>query len=738
MKGFLFLPLLALFATPSNAQNIEIRQLDYFDKGALIVPFSEWGLFEFEYPPGPDLMWLNVIAEPGLNDRWIVQNMPLLSVTDAPEPLHAGCMYFDLGVPRGTDILDQPYPLEFTVTPQPLVNPPLFGNPFVAQVGHAQSIINSGVPSGLNLLNFPTPFLLPWVPVVPNFKSVFYNGMPNVVQETNFCGPGAAANSLHWLYPNLGQTVAQTQTELAGNMGNANNGNWDDTEVAGKLKFTKDHNLPVEVHYAGGRMLPTMGNYTPPGNVGTARNDGAFDCDWLTTQLCNGQDVEIMTNTHWVVVSGIVRWGDVCMIEFRDDPFQDGAATTPAQQAELAKRYTWTHFDASDGSINIGNGREPLQTAVAESPLPPFWFLGLDLRNGLFFGSNPTGFLSGFTPLDPNPLFIPAMDFDAFETTLWGINAITTEYGTFDPLTGTFFPIGLTGLSGVTGLTAAPDGVTWYVSTSNGIGSDLYVGDITTGIFVFVGPILANGQIIDISMDSQGNLFGNNISDDSLYNIDTVIGVGTLIGPTGQPTDLAQGMDFDWGTDTLYATLYTGGGTGVFATIDVNTGLATVLENTGPLDAAMVIAVRASEVIGVNYCGPAVPNSTGLPAEIFAVGSDVALDNNLTLHCVNMPLNQFGYFLNGTATDFVMNPAGSQGHLCLGGSIGRYNRDVTEILFSGLSGAISLQLDLNNTPTPTVSVAIVAGETWYFQCWHRDLNPNTASNFSDGLQIAFQ
>jgi hypothetical protein len=35
-------------------------------------------------------------------------------------------------------------------------------------------------------------------------------------------------------------------------------------------------------------------------------------------------------------------------------------------------------------------------------------------------------------------------------------------------------------------------------------------------------------------------------------------------------------------------------------------------------------------------------------------------------------------------------------------------------------------------------VAVLAGETWNFQAWYRDLNPTTTSNFTNAVSIAFQ
>ena len=136
------------------------------------------------------------------------------------------------------------------------------------------------------------------------------------------------------------------------------------------------------------------------------------------------------------------------------------------------------------------------------------------------------------------------------------------------------------------------------------------------------------------------------------------------------------------------------------------------------------------------YCSPAEPNSTSNPGLIDWFGSTVAADNNFSLEVSQLPPQQFGYFLTGTARDFIFMPGGSQGLLCVGGSLGRFNT-ISQIRNSGLFGIFDLQLDLTSMPTNPSQPAL-AGQTWTFQCWYRDFNPSSTSNFTEALEVVFE
>ena len=137
--------------------------------------------------------------------------------------------------------------------------------------------------------------------------------------------------------------------------------------------------------------------------------------------------------------------------------------------------------------------------------------------------------------------------------------------------------------------------------------------------------------------------------------------------------------------------------------------------------------------VGTSYCGPAVPNSSGLPGAIFALGSVTVTDDLLWLHATDLPLKKFGYFLASETQGFVANPGGSQGNLCLGGQIGRFTKHTQK---SGPGGYFMIQVNLMRIPT-TPPHSVMAGETWNFQAWFRDNNPGKTSNFTDAVSVLF-
>ncbi len=138
---------------------------------------------------------------------------------------------------------------------------------------------------------------------------------------------------------------------------------------------------------------------------------------------------------------------------------------------------------------------------------------------------------------------------------------------------------------------------------------------------------------------------------------------------------------------------------------------------------------------GVTPCMSQV-NSTGLVAALSAFGSTAASANDLTLVAHNLPDGFLSFIIASRAQGFVPMPGQSQGNLCLGGSIAR----VWTTLDQTAAGQRIIPMDLTAIPeAPSYHVAVMPGETWHFQLWHRDqATAGFLSNFSDSLAVTFQ
>jgi FG-GAP repeat protein len=134
--------------------------------------------------------------------------------------------------------------------------------------------------------------------------------------------------------------------------------------------------------------------------------------------------------------------------------------------------------------------------------------------------------------------------------------------------------------------------------------------------------------------------------------------------------------------------------------------------------------------VGNPYCGPAVPNSTGLSARLRGAGVALAGGQPLLMLGSQLPPAQPAMLL-ASLTQGLVQPPGSVGNLCLAGQIARFSATVTAVTGQGTA---AFTVDTTAIPTGPPSV-VLPGETWSFQVWFRDLGPT--SNFSEGVALTF-
>jgi len=148
-------------------------------------------------------------------------------------------------------------------------------------------------------------------------------------------------------------------------------------------------------------------------------------------------------------------------------------------------------------------------------------------------------------------------------------------------------------------------------------------------------------------------------------------------------------------------------------------------------------SLERRDTVGTRFC-TAEPNSIDRFASITGFGSSTASANNLTLQVDGLPLNSNGFFLTSQNRGIVVMPGNTGGNICIASpAIGRYD---TSVLNSGTTGSVSLALHLPTTPLqPGGPVAVMSGDTWYWQYWYRDVVGGiTTSNFSTALCVEFE
>jgi hypothetical protein len=261
-----------------------------------------------------------------------------------------------------------------------------------------------------------------------------------------------------------------------------------------------------------------------------------------------------------------------------------------------------------------------------------------------------------------------AIDFDRAANTLYGITFLaagtgTMELGTIDQATGAFTSIGPISGAGAAeanwcGLSMDPTTNTMYAAAVTGAGlCNLYTIDLTTGATTLVAPIAGPAALyIDIAIDVNGQMYAHDIAADTLVTVNKATGATTVLGPTGMASNFAQGMDFDWTTNTLYATIYTGGGTGAFCSLSTTTGAATVIASTTAWNSEMEMAVKAAPPAAGCYANcdgsttPPILNVGDFSCFLnsFAAGDSYAnCDNSTTPPVLNV--GDFSCFLNSFA-----------------------------------------------------------------------------------------
>lgn len=428
-----------------------------------------------------------------------------------------------------------------------------------------------------------------------------------------------------------------------------------------------------------------LGGGTSPADVAAADVDNDGDLDLLVT-LKDTNSVRVLTNGG----TGAFAPGG----NFATGGLEPRAIATGDLNGDGFVDAVTSNRDSNNVSVLLGNGAGFTAATYAAGSEPRFLALGDITGNGA---------------ID----IVVAAHNDRTVNVLAGSGA-----GTFGAPAGTFVGGNLRP-DGIALADLDMDGDIDVLATTSGNGFNFVSAMINTaGILGF--PLnspaggVEPGEIVAADFDGDG-VVDAATSNKLSGSVSVLPGIGG--GAFGAAVILGAGIE----PDSLVA-----------ADLDGNGSLDLAVSNELSNDVRFYLNNNGGTTgqIGTAYC-QSLANSSGQAASISASGSDMVAANDLTLDASGLPAGEFGYFLMSQSQAFQPGFGGSQGILCLGAPIVRFNQNV---LLSSAAGTVSFPVNLNALPGGTI---IAAGQTWNFQYWTRDTNPMPTSNTSNGVSILF-
>ncbi len=223
--------------------------------------------------------------------------------------------------------------------------------------------------------------------------------------------------------------------------------------------------------------------------------------------------------------------------------------------------------------------------------------------------------------------FHPAGDFlNGDFSTLYALDYNSNEFVSIDTATAVRTVIASAPpLSGEmwSGMSGAVDGTLYAASANCGSRSTLYTINPATGAVTEIGEITGAPCIIDIAINADGDMYGVDIVNDSLIQIDPATGAGTVVGSLGVNANYAQGMDFEELTGILYWAAYTT--QGELRIIDTSTGASTSVGSFSGGAEVDALAFATSAALDIPWLSENPVTGTVNADDVFVV--DVTFDS---------------------------------------------------------------------------------------------------------------
>jgi len=153
--------------------------------------------------------------------------------------------------------------------------------------------------------------------------------------------------------------------------------------------------------------------------------------------------------------------------------------------------------------------------------------------------------------------FFPAGDFDNSGSfiTAYAINGDTNTLVRMNMTNGTVTNVGAStpyGGESWSGMAMDPTSGVMYACSTSITTASLYTLNLSTGAATRIAAISNCPGIIALAVDGTGQMYGEDIVNDTLVRITKATGAGTVVGSLGFDANFSQGMDFDPASSQLY------------------------------------------------------------------------------------------------------------------------------------------------------------------------------------------
>lgn len=261
------------------------------------------------------------------------------------------------------------------------------------------------------------------------------------------------------------------------------------------------------------------------------------------------------------------------------------------------------------------------------------------------------------------------------------------------------------------------------------------IGFVPGDSTAFVFDVATGAQLFELvpSEDAFGTAFGSALA----------IGDGLVL--VGAPTAPIGGVvwEFDLTSGVELSKLVPGdpeGGDAFGYGVAVDDGRAIAgafLEDEVGTQAGAAYLLASSERYGeLDSSCSALANSTGLVGALTGRGDLAVAENECFMIASNLPPGQMALLAASTTSLFVpIAGTSSNGNACLGGNVGRFLQQVAP---ADPAGRVEFAVDLTSIPLGSGAAAVVPGDTWYFQAWHRDVVGPAGNNFTRSLCVTFR